>query len=116
MRFACPVPVGHRVTLRWYLASSRGTGPLLRRPHEPIVDDEDTGIRHAPGWTLHPSGDTRARELSQLGDDPSDALRLERTLTGRVLACTVVSMPANDSHPVQTRLVIEPDAPHAPYR
>ncbi len=116
MRFACPVPVGHRVTLRWYLASSRGTGPLLRRPHEPIVNDHDSGIRYAPGWILHANGDPSVRELSQLVDEPSEALRLGRTLTGRVLACTVVTMPANHSHPVQTRLVIEVDAPTTAYR
>jgi hypothetical protein len=111
---ACPVPVGHRVTVRWYLAAKRGVGPLVQRPHEPIVDDHDTGIRHTPGWALHASGDTHARELSELGEDPS--LRLERSITGRVLACTVVTMPANHRHPVQTRLVIEPDAPQPPYR
>lgn len=116
LRFACPVPVGHRVTIAFYLASSVGSGPLRRQPHEPVVIDLETSIRYAPAWVLHPVGDVRARELSELSEEPSEALRLDRTLTGRVLACTVVSMPANDRHPIQTRLVVEPDAAAPPYR
>lgn len=114
--FGCPVPVGHRVWLRWYLAPSGGTGPLLRRPHEPVVDDLDTDVRYAPGWTLHTAGDPRVRELAQLSEDPPETLRLDRTLIGRVVACTVVTMGANHRHPVQTRLVVEPEPPHSPYR
>lgn len=116
IRFACPVPVGHRVRVRWFYATRGAIGPLSPRPHEPIVDDLETDVRYAPGWTLHPNADPTVRELSQLADDPADTLRLERTLTGKVVACTVVAMFANTTYPVQTRLVIEPDPPHPPYR
>lgn len=112
----CPVPVGHRVRLRWYLAPSGGTGPLLRRPHEPVVDDLDAGVRYAPGWTLHVAGDVKVRELSQLADDPPETLRLDRTLFGKVISCTVVTLPANHAHPIQTRLVVETEPPKSPYR
>jgi hypothetical protein len=117
LRFACPIPVGHRVAVEFfYLAAKRASGPLVRCPHEPIVLDEDTGIRYAPAWALHPSGDAQARELAELLEAPSHTLELERTLYGRVVACTVVSLPVNTRHPIHTRLVIEPDAVAPPYR
>lgn len=116
IHFACPVPVGHHVRVRWYYATRGSIGPLTPRPHEPMVDDLDTDVRYAPGWTLHATADPTVRELSQLSDEPAPTLRVERTLTGRVVACTVVAMRANATYPVQTRLAVEPDPPHAPYR
>ena len=116
LHFACPVPVGHRVRVRWYLAPKGGAGPLLRRPKQPIVDDLESEIVYAPGWALHAMGDDGVRELSQLAEEPPETLRLERALLGRVLACTVVTMPANATFPVQTRLVVKPDPASAPYR
>ena len=50
--FAVPVPVGHRVELRWYEAPTGGFfgNKAEVRPHEPQVIDLDTGVTHAPGW------------------------------------------------------------------
>ena len=116
LRFPCPVPEGHRVRLRWYFQPSGGTGPLLQRPHEPVVDDLDTGVRYAPGWTLHSGGDERVRELTQLAHDIPESLRLERTVEGRVVKATVVHMPANHRHPLQTRLMVDAVPPSSAYR
>ncbi|MEQ9075609.1 MAG: hypothetical protein RLP09_17265 [Sandaracinaceae bacterium] len=116
LHFSCAIPVGHRVRIRWYLTPRGGAGPMLRRPKQPVIEDLDTEILHAPGWALHAMGDDGVRELSQLLEEPPDTLRLERTLLGRVIACTVVSMPANGAFPLQTRLVIEPEPESSPYR
>lgn len=80
------------------------------------MEDLDTEVRYAPGWTLHTAGDPRVRELSQLVPEPPDTLRLERSLIGKVIACTVVTMAANETHPIQTRLVVETEPPPSPYR
>ena len=115
-QFACPVPVGHRVLVRWYLRPDERlwTDSLERVPDQPSVEDLDTGIRYAPTWMLN-TGGPMIGSWVPIGFEPHEDLVADRSLLGKVEACVVGSI--DGSGQTQTLLLIRPDpSDTAPYR
>ncbi len=106
--FACPVPVGHRVLVRWYLRPDEGvwSDTLERVPEQPIVEDLDTGVRYAPAWMLH-TGAPVVGSWMPIGFDPREDLVADRSLLGRVEACVIATVDSTGQ--AQTLLLVRPD-------
>ena len=106
--YAAPIPVGHRVEVRWYTqVSSRlfGGDKETPRDHEPVIVDLDTGIEFASdhaytsGGMKHPD---QPVDLSPTATaDPSTILR------GTVRACRVVHIRRFSELDVQTHFSID---------
>lgn len=118
-----PIPVGHRVAVRWYHKTSKG---LLygtdedERPTQPTVEDLDTGIFYGFEWVFDVSPAGRLEPV-QFGENMSQGVREVRRVVGRVTKCRILSM-VNTGHLAgmisrQTELTIAPeDESQAPYR
>lgn len=106
-----PVPVGHRITVRWYRLKSRGLfggESEESRPAQPEVEDLDTGIVYTSDWVLETSGVKGHREPLRVSEGLKPGIEEERSVTGRVTACRIVTVLWSDYH-VQTELTIEPE-------
>jgi hypothetical protein len=95
-----PVPVGHRVQLRWLQMPVRNiavfgadTMSFEPRPREPVIIDLETGITYGSSWAIDESG------------RPRTELPVEREASGRVARCAVVWAREHSF----TRLEIAPD-------
>jgi hypothetical protein len=120
--YAAPIPVGHRVDIRWYRRVSSG---LLggtkeeRRDPEPVIVDLDTGIEYASDFALRsPDGGVKYPDRPiEVLDAPDKDAQLFARLLGRVMACRVVHVRGFSDLDVQTHLVVEADpAGGPPYR
>lgn len=111
--FACPVPVGHRVQVRWYLRPDAGVWAdrLERVPEQPCVDDLDTGIRYAPLWMVA-TNRPAVGPWFPIGHEPAPDLVEDTTLVGRVEACVVSTVESTGQ--VQTLLLVRPDPTDTP--
>lgn len=111
--YQAPVPVGHRVEIRWYQQTKEGLfggKKTKERPFEPVIKDLDTGIEYLTDFL--PGANTGGK----LPDIPLrvdlDALKtgeVTRTLVGRVVSCQVVTIRGFSDYDVQTHLMIEPE-------
>ena len=102
---AIPIPVGHPVEMRWYVGTET---------HEAIVHDLETGIIYGPS-TLFSEGWHAGFGLpSTLLTDVRPTAQLQYMLTGKVLACRIVTRQIAGEHQVQTTLTVEPDRDDAP--
>jgi hypothetical protein len=108
--YAAPIPVGHRVELRWYEQVSTG---LLggknetAREHEPVLVDLDTGIEYASD---HAYGQTDSMKrpdqpITVASQPVGEPVQI---LTGRVKACRVIHVRRYRDIDVQTDLLIDP--------
>lgn len=92
LRYAAPIPVGHRVELHFYERDLGFFSVGFREQRDtPLVRDLETGIEYAPVWLFKHDpleildhGPARAHELTP-GVQPT------RSLVGRVVACRVLT-------------------------
>jgi hypothetical protein len=109
--YAVPIPVGHRITMRWYRHDSTGLfggKKTKQRDYEPVIIDHDTGIEWMSDFA-HDGGDGMKRPDTPIGmaDVPNGGFEVEREIAGRVTACRVVHVRAYSEIDVQTHLEIE---------
>jgi hypothetical protein len=114
MLLVAPVPVGHRVELRWYrkLVTGLLSGQRYEStPNHPFVRDLDTGVvygdhdlflRH--GAVVQVSVD----KPTPLEWDPLPEHQLEYQVVGRVVGCRVSTFRIGQTFHVQSTLVVEP--------
>lgn len=107
--YAAPIPVGHRVEVRWYTQVSStlfGGSKETDRESEPVIVDLDTGIEFASDHAYTGGGVKRPDEPIELSEvvtaEPSSLLR------GVVRACRVIHVRRFSELDVQTYLAIEP--------
>jgi hypothetical protein len=113
-----PIPIGHRVALRWYYVKSSSIfAEDEKHPDEPVIEDLDTGIVYAVDWLFERAdADDATTVTAQL----KKGFREERSMVGRISACRIIRITqirnsAGDN--VRTELTIEPEeAPTAAYR
>lgn len=108
--YAVPIPVGHRVEIRWYTHVSTklfGGTNETERDAEPVIVDLDTGIEFASDHAYPSGGLKRPNEpvdvSSVITGEPS------RVLRGKVRACRVIHVRRFSDLDVQTYLTIEPE-------
>ena len=107
--YAVPIPVGHRVEVRWYAqVSSRLFGGTAETPreHEPQIVDLDTGIEYASDHAY--AGGEGKRPDTPLELAPTITAAPGRVLRGVVRACRVIHVRRFSELDVQTYLTIEP--------
>lgn len=109
--YAVPIPVGHRVTVRWYRHESSGFlggKKTKQREYEPVIVDHDTGIEWVSDFA-HDGGDGMKRPDAPIAmsDTPASGFVVDREVSGRVTACRVVHIRAYSEIDVQTHLEIE---------
>jgi len=108
--YALPIPVGHRVEVRWYTQMSSklfgGRSETLRE-YEPVIVDLDTGIEFASDHAYTGGGVKRPDQPVEMSavvtGEPASTLR------GTVRACRVLHIRRFSEVDVQTYLSIEPD-------
>jgi len=104
-----PVPVGHRVEVRWYQEESAGLFSTKTKefPHAPMVRDLDTGIEYLPDWLVRLSDGKRPGIPLEVADSPHGQCKMVRVLKGKVVRCRIISRIWADFD-LQTHLEIEP--------
>ncbi len=110
-----PIPVGHRVEVRFYKGSKRGHLGTVEpdvRPLEPLVLDLDSGIRYGGHWLFSSAG-VDHHVVNVNSDGIRADLEVVEIVTGRVRGCQVVTVNSTGLS-VETLLVVETEA--AAYR
>ncbi|MDO8185356.1 hypothetical protein Q5424_06735 [Conexibacter sp. JD483] len=107
LAYPAPIPLGHRVELTWLvkLGGLRGNKPSSQ-PFEPHLRDLDSGIAYGPEWQFGSYGMFRSDRVNAYSQEPRPDLEVERTLRGRVVACTVVSVTLAEPYQ-QTLLLLD---------
>lgn len=109
VQYAAPIPVGHRVEVRWYARVSAGLfggRDEETAEHQPIVVDLDTGIEYASDHAYEQDGGgKRFSEPIRLAGEPSG--EIVEKVTGTVKACRVIHVRRYSELDVQTDLHIE---------
>ena len=109
--YVAPIPVGHRVRIRFYDEVQRGLGggPPRKdeRPHQPEITDLDTGVVYTSDWVGGAGRRKRPDDLYEIGVDPLPDRVLSKELEGTVTACRVVTVRGYPALAVQTELAIE---------
>jgi hypothetical protein len=109
--YAAPIPVGHRVDIRWYTRTSTGLlgGKSEKmREHEPVITDLDTGIEYTSDHAHEVDGLTVKSPDQPVAIAPQPTGQPFRRLLGHVRACRVVHIRRFQNLDVQTDLMIEP--------
>jgi len=108
--YAVPIPVGHRVEIRWYTQVSDslfGKPKKTERDFEPVIVDLETGIEFASDHAYTGGGVKRSNEpvdiSSVVTGEPGHVLR------GTVRSCRVMHVRRFSELDVQTYLSIEPE-------
>lgn len=111
--YVAPIPVGHRVRVRFYdeLLPGLGGGPPRRdeRPHQPEITDLDTGIVYATDWIGGAGRRSHPDAPYDVGVTPLQDRHLASEVTGAVRACRVVTIRGYPDLEVQTQLDIDED-------
>lgn len=108
--YAVPIPVGHRVEVRWYTQISSplfGGSRETARHHEPVIVDLETGIEYASDHAYTGGEVKRPDEPVELS--PVLTGESSRVLRGTVRACRVMHIRRFSEIDVQTYLSIEPE-------
>ena len=116
--YAVAIPVGHRVAVRWYRGKSKGLfggDNEESRPHEPVVEDLDTGIVYSPEWVLETAAARYPGTPFGVSDGLKKGIEETGTLVGRVAVCRIVTGHGSDYH-AQTELTIDPEPEPEGYR
>ncbi len=95
-----PIPVGHRVVVRWYHKKSKGLFGGAKdetHPSQPSVEDLDTGVLYAFEW-IYGAGATHVEDTvneyalpSAFPDRLDEGIEEQRVVVGRVTACRVIA-------------------------
>jgi hypothetical protein len=125
-----PIPVGHRVRVRWFRKKVTGLfGGVTTESHptQPQVEDLDTGIVHSFDWQYKSGGRVQEKEGDAAEVWPSrfrevldDGIEEERTALGRVTGCRIFTS-VSSGHLAgtcftQTELTLAPEEGGEPYR
>jgi len=127
---AIPIPVGHRVSVRWYHKKNKGLFGGEHdesHPTEPIIDDLDTGIVYAFDWLYDatagavPAGWIPSHALPlHYSEGLSKGIEEQRVVVGRITACRIFTAIQGGSNAgtclTQTELTILPDNEPSAYR
>jgi len=112
---AIPLPVGRRVSVRWYRRKSKGLiygEDVETHPNEPLIEDLETGIVYAFDWQYAATaGKDGNRDPYSFSDGFDKGVEEERAVTGRVAACrifTIINV-GTSVRSVQTELTITPE-------
>ncbi|KXS19064.1 hypothetical protein M427DRAFT_53060 [Gonapodya prolifera JEL478] len=92
--YACPIPVGHRVSISVYSRPKRGLIARGRKicEDEPVIIDRDTGIEYAPPWLYGGGANPNfVTGFPHLGTSHIAAAALESTEEGVVIECRIFS-------------------------
>ncbi len=117
---ALAIPVGHRVTVRWYLKKSKGLfGGTSEERHrtQPQIEDLTTGVVYAYRWIYDhvgylkdEDGNTSVEYPMQFSETLSEGVTEERAVTGTVRACRITMWTENDKGiSPYTALTLEPE-------
>ncbi len=106
--FTAPIPVGHRVEVRWFRKTTRG---LLgashdERPSEPVILDLDSGIEWGTDHA-YPSQERVKRPHQPLALADTPAGEVTRLLRGVVRSCRVLHIRSFSEPDVQTELAVD---------
>ena len=127
---AIPIPVGHRVAVRWYHKKSKGLFGGAHdesHPTQPLIEDLETGIVYAFTWlydvveSLQEEGENGALAWpSRFGETMVEGIEEQRVVTGRVTACRIFTSIQHGSIAgtcmMQTELTIAPTDESSAYR
>lgn len=108
-----PVPVGHRVEVR--VLKEPDAGWFSRRigadtqPDQPWVKDLDTGVEYGVYWQVSDVTALDGNPGQVFGAHLRTDLEQLRAVTGRVVACRVLTLGSGDGWRVQTRLELDLD-------
>lgn len=105
-----PIPVGHRVRITTYETSSEGVFSSANHtlPHEPVIEDLDTGVVYCSERPFARDKGRRPREPLGVRFDEPIATVFE-TVEGVVRACRVVTLRSLVEVELQTHLTLDPD-------
>ncbi len=110
LHHAAPIPIGHRVELHFY---ARDTGlfshDFREQPDMPVIRDLETGIEYAPEWLFERGATSQLGQVSARALELSPLVRPTRTITGRVVACRVVTGMSGADWTVFTYLTLRED-------
>ena len=112
-----PIPVGHRVEIRWYqelVATPLGGRQKRQEPQKPWIKDLDDGVIYAGHW-LFVAGGVYGDRVNVGTRELRPTLELTRSLVGRVLSTQVVTVSTSDMT-IETMLVVAPDQSAHAYR
>lgn len=106
--YTAPIPVGHRVEIRWFRKTTRG---LLgashdERPSKPVILDLDSGIEWGTDHA-NPSQDRVKRRHQPLALADTPAGEVTRLLRGVVRSCRVLHSRSFSEHDVQTEVTVD---------
>ena len=110
-----PLPVGRRVSVRWYRKKSKGLiygEDIESHPNEPLIEDLETGVVYAFDWLYDAtSGKDARRDPYSFNDAFIHGVEEERAVIGRVAACRVFTIidPGTSVRTMQTELTITPE-------
>lgn len=109
--YAVPIPVGHRVTVRWYRSATTGFfggKKTTQRDYQPTIFDHDTGIEFVSDFA-HDGGDGMKRPDTPIAMSATvnQGFEIDREIEGRVTTCRVVHIRAYSEIDVQTHFEIE---------
>jgi hypothetical protein len=109
--YCAPIPVGHRVEVRWFEASSAGVfgTKTASQPDMPLIKDLETGVEYLGDWLYNHNGTKRSKRALAIDEHIKKELQVVRTLVGTVSRCRVVTV-AWSEYDIQTHLDIEPAA------
>lgn len=109
--YLAPIPVGHRVRVRWYDEVLRGLGggPPRRdeRPHQPEITDLDTGIVYTTDWIGGAGRRKRPDDPYDVGVSPMSDRQLANEVEGTVTACRVITVRGYPDLEIQTSITLD---------
>jgi hypothetical protein len=110
--YAAPIPVGHRVEIRWYSRSKAGlfgASKTQSREFEPVIKDLNSGIEYLSDFVVERGSAKYPKVPLKVASELLEDLEVSRTLVGKVTACRVVTIRGFSEYDVQTHLSIEPE-------
>lgn len=102
-----PIPIGHRVRVTFYVTERRGLfgASRVEHPHEPVIQDLDTGIVYCSERPFPHEGIKRPDQPLPVEREPSGTV--DRVVEGVVRGCRVLTVRSFSETDVQTRLLVE---------
>lgn len=107
--YVAPIPVGHRVELEVLATVEQGLFKATkeRHPHHPWIKDLDTGIEYTACWHHEELRGIRFKAGNVYPEERQPYVEVAERISGRVVACRLVTERIGDSWQVQTRLTLE---------
>jgi hypothetical protein len=107
LHHAAPIPVGNRVELHFYERDLGFFSVGFREQTDmPLVRDLETGIEYVPAWLFKHDPTELLGGSSSHALEPAPSVRPTRSITGRVVACRVISGTVGSEWTVFTYLTV----------